>query len=69
MNNPLRLNYNSVEAEHCLREVVHNLPDGIEVYMIGGAIRNALIREIHGNILTQRDYDLVITKGSKKFTT
>lgn len=68
-NTPLKLNYNLPEAETCLREVVRNLPDNVEVYMIGGSIRNALIREIHGNVLTQRDYDLVVTKGSKQFTT
>jgi hypothetical protein len=67
-NTPLKLNYNSTEAEVCLREVVRNLPGGVEVFMIGGAVRNALIREIHGDILTQRDYDLVVTKGSKQFT-
>jgi len=67
-NTPLKLNYNLPEAETYLREVATNLPDGIEVYIIGGSIRNALIRETRGDILTQRDYDLVVTRGSKRFT-
>jgi hypothetical protein len=67
-NSPLKLNYNSSEAEHSLREAIRGLPDGVELYLVGGAVRNALIREIHSTRLTQRDYDQVITKGSKIYT-
>jgi hypothetical protein len=41
----------------------------VEVYLIGGAVRNAVIRMTHGAILPQRDYDQVITQGSKSYTT
>ncbi|MCA9328561.1 hypothetical protein KC959_02225, partial [Candidatus Saccharibacteria bacterium] len=48
--------------------VVQNLPDDIEVYLIGGSLRNAIDRYFHdtGNLM-QRDYDLLVTKNSQKF--
>jgi hypothetical protein len=67
-SSPLALNYNSREAERFLREVIRGLPEDVELYLVGGAIRNALIREIHGITPTQRDYDQVVTKGSKIYT-
>jgi hypothetical protein len=65
---PLKLNYNSGEAEQSLREMIRSLPDDVELYLVGGSVRNALIREIHGDNLTQRDYDQVVTKGSQSYT-
>lgn len=58
----LKLNYNSDEAERVLRETSLGLPKEVGICLIGGAVRNALIRELHGTILRQRDYDQVITK-------
>lgn len=66
-NQPLELNYNSDEARQSLRQTLTNFPEEVEVYLIGGAIRNALFRMLHGIVLTQRDYDQVITKGSKPY--
>jgi hypothetical protein len=66
-NHPLELNYNSAEAEQALRKVVAGLPQTTEVYLIGGAVRNSLFRMFHGTVLTQRDYDQVITKGSQTY--
>lgn len=68
-DNPLKLNYNSDESKRALQETFSNLPDEIEVYLIGGSVRNALIREIHGEVLRQRDYDQVITRGSRSYKT
>lgn len=59
----LMLNFNSSEAAHALCEVIVNLPEGVEVYVIGGSIRNALFKMMHGTTLAQRDYDQVVTKG------
>lgn len=61
------LNFNSEEANLVMRKVVRSLPDDVEVYLIGGSIRNALYRHLHGKVLTQRDYDQIITKGSDKY--
>lgn len=64
----LDLNYNSEAAKHELRKVIASLPDDVELYLIGGAVRNALFRTFHGTVLTQRDYDQVVTKGSSSYT-
>lgn len=61
---PLELNYNSNEHRLSLSQVITSLPADIEVYLIGGAVRNSLFRMFHNTVLTQRDYDQVITKGS-----
>lgn len=64
---PLILNYNSDEARATLHKTFSGLPQEIEVYLVGGAIRNALFRMFHGEVLTQRDYDQVITHGSQDY--
>lgn len=64
----LELNYNSAEARESLRQALANLPEGVEMYLIGGAVRNAVIRMMHGVTLIQRDYDQVVTKGSDRYT-
>lgn len=47
--------------------LVQNIPDDVEVYIVGGAIRNALVYDIHGEVWRQRDYDQIITKNSSKY--
>lgn len=67
-NSPLELNYNSDEAKQALHQTFTNLPDDANVYLIGGSVRNALYRMFHGDVLVQRDYDQVITNGTKEYT-
>ncbi|MGZ6004821.1 MAG: hypothetical protein ACXWLH_01580 [Candidatus Saccharimonadales bacterium] len=59
----LPLIYNYSRAREELKRVVDNLPLSVDVYLIGGAIRNALFRHYHGRALKQRDYDQIITKS------
>lgn len=61
------LNFNSQAAIDKFKEVINNLPEDIEVYIVGGSIRNAIFRSIYGEKLTQRDYDQVVTKNSNKY--
>ena len=63
----LQLKYNTKEAELEFRRVMTNLPEEVELYIVGGSVRNSLIREFHGQDLIQRDYDQVITKGTKSY--
>ena len=64
---PLRLNYNSDAAHTAFKKVMTGLPPSVELYLIGGSLRNALYREFHNEKLIQRDYDQVVTKGSKEY--
>ncbi|MFA5004464.1 MAG: hypothetical protein WC498_04290 [Candidatus Saccharimonadales bacterium] len=66
-NGLLQLMYNTKEAEAEFRRVMLGIPEDIEHYIVGGAVRNSLIREFHSQDLTQRDYDQVITKGTKQY--
>ena len=50
-----------------MRNVISNLPDSVEVYLVGGAIRNALVKKYHGETWVQRDYDQAITSGSPRY--
>jgi hypothetical protein len=63
----LELNYNSDEARESFRKVVSGTPASVDAYLVGGSIRNALFRAFHGKVLTQRDYDQVVTKGSQTY--
>lgn len=48
--------------------LVNNLPDGVEVYLVAGTVRNAIHKFFHGqDSLQQRDYDQIVTKGSDKY--
>jgi hypothetical protein len=64
----LPLNFNSNEAKFEFQKVVENIPPELELYLVGGALRNALFKLFHGVALTQRDYDQVVTKGSADYT-
>ena len=63
----LQLKYNTKEAEAEFRKVMSDIPKDVELYIVGGSVRNSLIREFHGQDLIQRDYDQVITKGTKQY--
>lgn len=54
----------SDRAAKVMTDIVRDLPAGTEVYLVGGVLRNALVRKYHGEIWTQRDYDQVATKNS-----
>jgi tRNA nucleotidyltransferase/poly(A) polymerase len=62
--NTLPLKFNTQSARSEFERAVRNLPEEIDLYIVGGSVRNALIREFHGQDLVQRDYDQVITNGS-----
>jgi len=66
-NGLLQLKYNTPEAEAEFRRAMSGIPEGVELYIVGGSVRNSLIREFHGQDLIQRDYDQVITKGTKQY--
>lgn len=50
-----------------MRGVIDSLPKDVNVYLVGGAIRNALVRKYHGETWVQRDYDQAITSGSQQY--
>lgn len=54
-------------ATKVMSDIVMDLPAGIEVYMVGGVLCNALVRKYFGEIWTQRDYDQVATKNSGEY--
>lgn len=62
---PLLLNH--PDAYAVFRQIVDELPAGVEVYLVGGAIRNALSLHHFGERMRQRDYDQIATKGSQKY--
>ena len=58
------LNFISKKALNEFRAVIENLPSQVELFIVGGSIRNAIYRELFGQILPQRDYDQVATSQS-----
>lgn len=68
MKNLLPIDFKDERGRNVFEEVIENLPDDIEVYLIAGSLRNAIDRFFHGdNKLEQRDYDQVVTKGSDNY--
>ena len=65
MQLPILLNL--PDARSVFQEVVADLPEDVDVYLIGGAIRNALYYQHFGERLRQRDYDQVATKNSRRY--
>ena len=59
--------FHSDRARLEMFEVVQNLPSGVEVYLVGGALRNALISKYHDETWQQRDYDQIVTKNSDEY--
>lgn len=54
-------------AKDAMRSVINSLPNDVEVYLVGGAIRNALVKKYHDETWVQRDYDQAITSGSSRY--
>ncbi len=50
-----------------LQEIISAIPKGTSVYVIGGAIRNALYFELFHKALPQRDYDLLVIGDFKTY--
>ena len=65
MELPILLNH--PDARTVFHEVVSGLPKDIEIYLIGGAVRNALYYHHFGERLRQRDYDQIATQNSRHY--
>jgi len=61
------LNFISQRALDEFKNVINNLPAEIDLYIVGGSVRNAIYRELFGDLLPQRDYDQVATSSSVKY--
>jgi len=68
MNNTLPIDFKDERGRKVFKDVIKNLPVGVEVYLIAGSVRNAIDKYYHSNRkLFQRDYDQIVTKGSDKY--
>lgn len=65
MNTPIYF-YSDVAREEMFN-IVKDLPEAVEVYLVGGAVRNALIQTFHQETWRQRDYDQIVTKGADEY--
>lgn len=54
-------------SRRSMHTLVENLPSDMDVFLVGGAVRNALVKKYHGETWVQRDYDQVITKNSAQY--
>ncbi len=62
------MDFKDNRGREVFKNLVKNLPDGIEVYLVAGTVRNAIQRFFHGgDDLEQRDYDQIVVKGSDKY--
>jgi len=59
--------FHSDNARNTMYKLVNDLPEDIEVYLVGGAVRNALVKKYHNETWLQRDYDQAITKCSAQY--
>ena len=55
------------KTKEILNEVINAIPPGSDVWVIGGAARNAVYFELFKNALPQRDFDLVFIGNKEKF--
>lgn len=70
MNKLLPIDFKDERGRKVFEEVIKNLPQDVEVYLIAGSLRNAIDRYFHNDTkLEQRDYDQIVTKGSDKYLT
>lgn len=68
MKSLLPIDFKNERGQKVFEEVIKNLPDDVEVYLIAGSIRNAIDRYFHNDsTLGQRDYDQIVTKGGEKY--
>jgi hypothetical protein len=64
----LPIDFKDNRGREIFEDLIKNLPDDIEVYLIAGTVRNAIQRFFHGgDNLEQRDYDQIVVKGSDKY--
>jgi hypothetical protein len=64
---PLPIILKDTYVEAALREVVELTPKGQEVYLHGGALRNSIYFHLTGEIMPQRDYDLIVMGDKDSF--
>lgn len=57
----------SERARDEMRKIINNLPHDVDVWLVGGAVRNALVKKYHSETWLQRDYDQVVTKNAKEY--
>jgi len=55
------------ETNHIFHEVVASIPKNTRVFLVGGAIRNALYYRYFSKALPKRDYDLLLIGDVNKF--
>ncbi len=68
MKSLLPIDFKDERGQKVFEEVIKNLPDDVEVYLIAGSLRNAIDRYFHNDSkLEQRDYDQIVTKGGEKY--
>ena len=68
MNNTLPFDFIDERGLKVFKDVLKNLPEGIEVYLIAGSVRNAIDRFFNNDSkLQQRDYDQIVTKGGDEY--
>jgi len=68
MNNTLPIDFKDERGLKVFKDVIKNIPKDVEVYLIGGAVRNAIDKYFHRDRnLFQRDYDQIVTKGSDEY--
>jgi len=64
----LPIDFKDNRGREVFEDLIKNLPDGVEVYLVAGTVRNAIQRFFHGgDSLEQRDYDQIVVKGSDKY--
>ena len=59
-NTELPIFMNNLATSKIFKEIIASIPKNIKIFLVGGAVRNALFYKIFGKILPQRDYDLLL---------
>lgn len=68
MKSQLPIDFKDKRGRKVFEELIKNLPEDVEVYLIAGSLRNAIDRYFHNDSrLEQRDYDQIVTKGSNEY--
>lgn len=57
----------SNRARNSMNTIIEKLPPDVDVWLVGGAVRNALVKKYHGETWLQRDYDQVVIKNTDKY--
>ena len=55
------------ETATMIREVIESLPKGSKAYLVGGAMRNAMLYRLKGEVMPQRDFDITFIGDRRKF--